>query len=163
METAEDVSNVGHKDEIHIENEMKQEIKSEPLEKVVEVHDGSNDDIIKRASDFSNIYFDHKDTISVKKEFKQEIKTEPLDQVVEVHDGSNDEVIKRASDYSNIYSDHEDTISVNKTEPLDEDNLDQGIGLKNFLFCEETFSQKGHLKNHMSSVHLKFEKGIKKI
>ena len=50
----------------------------------------------------------------------------------------------------------------NKTEPLDEDNLDQGIGLKKFLFCEETFSQKGHLKNHMSSVHLKFEKGIKK-
>ena len=121
MDSAGDVSNVCHKDEIHIENEMTQEIKSEPLDKLVEVHDGSNDDVIKRASNYSNIYFDHEDTISVKKEIKQEIITEPLDKVVEVHFGSNDDVIKRASD-------------------LAEDNLDQGISLKSFLFCEETFS-----------------------
>merc|ERR1712156_381005 len=114
METAEDVSNVGHKDEIHIENEMKQEIKSEPLDKVEEVHDGSNDDVIKRASDFSNMYFEHENTISIKKEYKQEIKTEPLDKVEEVHDGSNNGVIKRASDFPNIYFNHEDTISDKK-------------------------------------------------
>ena len=85
-----DVSNIGldHEYKIHTKNEIKQEIKPEPLDEVEEVHDGSNYDVIKRASDVSNIYFDHEDNIPIKKEIKEEIKSEPLE---EVHDGSNDE------------------------------------------------------------------------
>ena len=85
-----DVSNIvfDHEYKIHTKNEIKQEIKSEPLDEMEEVHDGSNYDVIKRASDVSNIYFDHEDNIPIKKEIKEEIKSEPLE---EVHDGSNDE------------------------------------------------------------------------
>merc|ERR1712079_259690 len=74
--TAEDIPNISidHEEKILIKDEIKQEIKSEPLDKIEGVHDGSNDDAIKRASDMSNICFDHEDNISIKKEIKQEIK-----------------------------------------------------------------------------------------
>ena len=62
MKTAEDIPNISfdHEEKICIKDEIKQEIKNEPLDKV---HDGSNDDVVKRASDMSNICFDHEDNI----------------------------------------------------------------------------------------------------
>ena len=38
--------------------------------------DTSNNDVIKRASDISNICFDHEENVPIKKEMKQEIKSE---------------------------------------------------------------------------------------
>ena len=69
MQTAGDVSSISfdHEDKIHIKNEIKQEIKSEPLDEVEDVHDGSNDDVIKKASDISNICFDHEDNIPIER------------------------------------------------------------------------------------------------
>ena len=131
MKTAEDIPNISidqdHEEKIHIKGEIKQEIRSEAL---VKVHDGSNDDIIKRSSD---IHYDHGDNISIKKEIKQEIKTEPVDKI---HDGSNNDVIKQASDTSNICFDHKDNFPIKKEikqeikdEPLDEDNVNDDESL----------------------------------
>ena len=78
---------------IKLEVEVKQEIKEEPTDEVDGVHVGSNNDVVKRASDISNICFDHENNISIKTEIKQEIKSEPFD---EAHDGFNNDVIKRA-------------------------------------------------------------------
>ena len=135
MKTAEDIPNISidHEEKILIKDEIKQEIKSEPLDKIEGVHDGSNDYVIKRASDMPNICFDHEDNISIKKEIKHEIKNEPLDKV---HDGSNGDVIKQASDTSNICFDHEDNFPIKKEikqeikdEPLDEDNVNDDESL----------------------------------
>ena len=77
--------------------------RAEPSNKVEGVPGGSNDDVIKRADDVSNISFDHEDKIPIKIEFKQEIKSEPLDKVERgIHEGLNDDLIKRAEDNSNI-------------------------------------------------------------
>ena len=46
---------------------------------IKKVHDGSNDDVIKNATNISNIIFDYEYNIPIKKEIKQEIKNEPLD------------------------------------------------------------------------------------
>ena len=55
--------------------------------KSIIMDEGSNNDVIKRDSDISNICFDHGDKIPIKKEIKKEIKSEPLDEVEEVHEG----------------------------------------------------------------------------
>ena len=80
MENAENVLTLvfEHEDKIHIKNEIKQEIKSEPL---------SEDEV----GDTSNICFDYEDNIPIKKEIKQEIKSEILYEAEEVHDKSNDD------------------------------------------------------------------------
>ena len=75
---------------IKLEVEVKQEIKDEPMDEVEGVHVGSNNDVVKRASDISNICFDHKNNIPIKKEIKQEIKSEPLD---EVFIGQNEDLV----------------------------------------------------------------------
>ena len=75
---------------IKLEVEVKQEIKEEPTDEVEGVHVGSNNDVVKRASDISNICFDHENDIPVKKEIKQEIKSEPLD---EVFIGQNEDLV----------------------------------------------------------------------
>ena len=76
MKTAEDIPNISidHEEKIHIKDEIKQEIKSEPFgEEVGGIHEDMNDDIIKRANDVSGtICFDHEDISQIKEEIKQE-------------------------------------------------------------------------------------------
>ena len=69
MERAQNVSSINcdQESEIPIKNEIKQEIKNEPLE-IDKVHEGLNDDVIKRAADVTNISFD--DDKSIQKESK---------------------------------------------------------------------------------------------
>ena len=60
-----------------IKEEIKQEIKPEPLDEEVEgVHEKLNNDIIKRAEDVSNILFDYEDEdkIPIKEKVKEEKK-----------------------------------------------------------------------------------------
>jgi len=59
------------------------------------VHDGSNDDVIKNATNISYIIFDYEDNIPIKKEIKQEIKNEPTDEEVEIDSYKKRNVHKR--------------------------------------------------------------------
>ena len=55
-----ELTNFDYEENIPIKKEIKQEIKSELLDEAEKVHD----DVMKRASDISKIYFDH---IAIKK------------------------------------------------------------------------------------------------
>ena len=92
-ERADDFSNIcfDYENNIPIKEEIKQEIKSEPLgEEVERAHEHLNE----RADDFSNICFDHEDKIPIKEEVKQEIKPEPMNEDnidVETHSCEDDQ------------------------------------------------------------------------
>ena len=113
-----------HEDILPIKKDIKQEIKSESLDEVEEVHEGSNNDEIKRSEEVSSICFVHEGKKFAMKEIKQEVKNELWDEVEEVY---GDYVIKRALDVSNTGFDHGGTFPIKqeiKDEPLDEDNVD---------------------------------------
>ena len=80
MKRALDVPDISfdHEDKIPIKKEIKQEIKSEPIDEFEEVHGELNDDIIERVEDSSKTFFDYEDKIPIKQEGKKEIKSEPL-------------------------------------------------------------------------------------
>ena len=73
-----------HKDGILIKKEIKQEIKTEPLNGAEKVQEKTNRDTMKQAGDVANFIFDHKDGVPMKKERIQEIKTEPMNRAEKV-------------------------------------------------------------------------------
>ena len=92
----EDIANYifDHEDGIPIKKEIKQEIKTEPMDGVEKVQDKSNRDTLNRAEDITNFIFDHEDGIPIKKEMKREIKTELMDGAEKVQEKSNSNTLK---------------------------------------------------------------------
>ena len=83
MKKAEDVSKFSfdHESNIYIKKEIKQEIKTEPLDESENVLGEANEDVMEKAGDVSNFSFDHENLVlPIKKEIKEEIKTELLEE-----------------------------------------------------------------------------------
>ena len=65
---------------------------------IKKVHERSNDDVIKNATNISNIIFDYEYNIPIKKEIKQEIKNEPTDEDIEIDSYKKRNVHKRKTE-----------------------------------------------------------------
>merc|ERR1739848_40114 len=70
-----------------IKKEIKEEIKTEPVDGAEKVQEESNSDELNRSGDVANFTFVQEDGVTIKEEIKQEIKTEPvLDKNIGIED-----------------------------------------------------------------------------
>ena len=78
---------IDHEEEIPIKKEIKEEIKTEPVDGAEKVQEESNSDELNRSGDVANFTFVQEDGVTIKEEIKQEIKTEPvLDKNIGIED-----------------------------------------------------------------------------
>ena len=122
---------------------------------IKKVRDGSNDDVIKNATNISNIIFDYEYNIPIKKEIKQEIKNEPTDEDVEFDSYKKRNAHKRKIEKN--FSCDKCGLFFNQKQDLVKHIKEIHQGKRSFKCrqCDKIFGYVSHLNRHIDTVHLK--------
>ena len=151
-----------HEDKIPVKEEIKQEIKYEPLDEVEDVHEESNDDVTKRASDISNIPLDHEDKILPIKIHVKTVQNEMSKDKNNGHESRKHfDCQKCGKSYTrkdhlkrhnlNIHG-QKDISPVKKRENV----VQEGVKKQHICQkCGKSFTRSDHLKRHTLNVHEK--------